>query len=292
MALAGVVVLGFAGWKLFSSTPSTNPDLILQTAENMLQSRERTRLTKLLDSLPPAGELSAAQRARLEKIRSDFANQRSSTSEAGENVAGFRFFDEKVMRYHAEHIEGQVDVRKARYFLELCAEFRERWPTHPELEWIDAEQERLAVHASLDSAPTLPQLDWCVKSWTGGSPKRFVEAFRLVDQFLDDCGADCAGGEQMRDRLEAEREAYYDTTKKRAQTALDDGKEGLAAGYLIGLIVDLGDSEMCDRSARALLRVPNAAGYLRTVRDEDRYRYKRLSSNPVIREFAQKNGLL
>lgn len=291
------VVAGIAG--LFylrrvesMGTGSTNlVDLLIKDARRLESSGNLAEALAKLDQIP-AGVLDAKAEADVQALRERISRHGDEVAFYLENQVGTRYFDSMLSKYEARWLQGTPDRAKVRLFLERIRTFRQRWPHHPELEWCARQEARFSGYVDLAAPLDLEDVKWQVKDLTGGSPRNYLVAFAILDEFLSRAsGSDHTEAEALRDTLVAERPEYAKEQLYQAQHEFERKDDAPKAVWrLVHNVVWLGDPELADESARFLVKMPDLAGHLRGYHRDYPDRYEAVVVNPIVAAWIRANG--
>jgi len=297
-ALTVTLVLGALGIAAFAllkgyqrsleGAQQTAATVLLRQAEQQLELQNADQVEDYLRRIGSPDELSEADRRRYRKLEEGIVPIREARRVAQWNAVGDDFFENRLEKYEQAHLEGDPSDAKIRVFLKYCAEFRERWPQHPRLDWVDRRVQRFAGAVDTGAEPTLEDVEWEVEVLTDAKPRDYAAAFELLEGYREQASA----LEQRRLRflvgeLEQERELYHEDRLVHAQGKYDMGKKSEAVEWLVQSIIGLGDAEMADEAARKLLSFPEADSYLRGYRSNRPDVFERLTANARVAEAAR-----
>jgi hypothetical protein len=269
----------------------SSSDFHLRRAEELIEQRNAESAEEHLAKIA-AGALDEADAARVEAVRAEIARMRAERARELENERGSVWFQFKLEDYEERYLGGDPELARVRLFLERCAEFRERWPEHPELDWVERQERRFANLVDLDDAPAWPDVEWKAKVLTNARPRDYKQAFELVEAFRETADArERVPLDAFLRQLEAERAQYHADQLQYARREYENGNADRAFEWLVQSIVGLGDEAMADEAAEFLVRFENADGLLRGYRKSREADFEILLENRVVREFARKHDI-
>ncbi len=211
---------------------------------------------------------------------------------AKENEKGDTWFEFKLEEYEKRYLSGEPSAAVVRVFLERCAEFRQSWPTHPELAWVGRQERRFANYPGLDDPEGLEDALWRARVLTHARPRDYAEAFGLLERYRETASAEeRAAVDAMLAELETERASYHADQLQQARAEYQRGNTERAIEWLVQSIVGLGDVGMADEAASILVKFPKADAVLRGYASERRETFDELVQNEVIAEFARRTGV-
>jgi hypothetical protein len=232
-----------------------------------------------------------ADQARLAAVKVKIQAELDDKELRWQNARGSDWFEFKLEDYEKRYLAGDPSGPVIRVFLERCAEFRERWPKHPELVWVDRQEKRFA---SFDLARPLtwPDIEWKAKVLTNARPRNYKEAFELLEGFGSTLTArERAPLDAFVNELKAARATYHQDQLRFARGEYQKGNIDRAIEWLVQSVLWLGDETMADEAADILIRFDNAAEVLRGYREARPEDFELLMENAIVRRFAADNGV-
>jgi hypothetical protein len=230
---------------------------------------------------------------RANELRSRLGELRRQLEIDSSNRLGDKYFDVKLERYEKKWLAGTPSAPKIRLFLERCREFRERWPEHPRLDWVDRNEARFRGHVDLSTPRTWDDVTWELNYLVDQPTRNYALAVRLVDAFLDHAdGEELVAAKERRDELVSERAAYFEELMTEARRAFDEKDDvAQAVWHLVHGTIWIGDPNLADRAASTLVKIPDLADHLRGYAREHPDRLELLLENARVRAYADANGL-
>ncbi len=300
LALLIVAGLGAGAWffsqGLETSAETRGQDAVratLKAAADLMEAGNFTAAAVRLDQLPE-GELSEAQKEQIGEMRAEMVARREQSLLDVENMKGTQYLDVLLIRYEKRYLSGEPERPKVRLFLKRCQEFRERWPQHPRLDWVERQEQRFAGFMGLDERVHFEDIDWEIQALVGTSPRNYKRSFELIEEFLP--GASPNDEEEalaLRSRLEAEREEYHTDRLHQAEYEYDRKKNPVASvWWLVHSVIWLGDEAMEDEAAQILLKMPRLDEHLRGYQSEHPAKFEALMEHPEVASYARSKGLL
>jgi hypothetical protein len=284
----------FVWWAQLSSKAADVEPLARQMARAAGQKAAAGDLAGAVEQLAeiPRTGLDGETRALVEQLERDFEARRQVVEATLANQSGTRYLDTLLKKYEARYLSGSPEPAKARLFLKRCRTFRERWPGHPEVDWVRRQEARFAGYVDLSAPPTWADVQWEVQDLTDGSPRNYLAAFGLLDEFLGRAaGGEATEAQGLRDRLASERVEYARDRLFQAQYEYDKKKDASkAVWWLVNSVAWLGDEALANEAARYLLRMPDLAGHLLGYKQDYPDRYELVLENPLVAAWAREQG--
>jgi hypothetical protein len=177
-----------------------------------------------------------------------------------------------------------------REFLMRTKEFKERWPDHPDRDWVDRQEKRFKGLVNLADPPTYADVEWQVECLTKTNPKFFAEAFAAIDAFIATAsGSELVAMQAMRGELVEARKVEFLDRIQQAKYLLekkDNPTDSFAE--LVVIVTRFGDPEMTNEAARMLLQFENLDGKLDGWRTSRGLEYEQLIQHPMIKQYLSK----
>jgi hypothetical protein len=239
------------------------------------------------------GSLDEATHARIAALRAEMAARRAQVDLLSQNDAGTAFLETRLKKYEAKFLTGAPDPVKARLFLERCKEFRERWPKHPELPWVERQEARFRGVIDLSEPKTWPEVEWEVQDLADELPCNYVRMLEILDEFIARASdEDAAAAREKRQELVAGRPAYHADRLQQARYEYEQKDDASkAVWWLVHEVIWIGDEAMAEEAATILLDFPelerHLPGYKQTYPD----RFAALMENESLLAFARSKGL-
>ena len=153
---------------------------------------------------------------------------------------------------------------RARVFVARCREFKQKWPEHPEIDWVDRYQARFEPIARLDEPPTYADVAYDVETLTWAKPRDYARAFAVLGDFMKSAsGTDFDQAQKLEGELSTARKEYFVDRMQQAKWHWERNEPGSSVTELVYLIVMIGDEEMADQAAAELVELPRIDEHLR-----------------------------
>jgi hypothetical protein len=239
----------------------------------------------------PATALTPELVARKDALAAEIERADAASALVLENSAGSRFFDTLLKKYEGIHLQGTPEPAKVRLFLERCRTFRERWPRHPELDWVARQERRFEGAVDLGAPRTWADVSWAVADLTDTSPRNYAAAFAMLDELLERVsGKEELGARNLKRELVEQRVEYAKDRLEQARYEFDKKQDpNKAVWWLVHNVAWLGDEALANESARYLVRMPDLAGHLLGYKRNYPDRYAAVMANAIVAGWAKEN---
>lgn len=287
LALLALATLLIGGWAVFSHGLDDAPaaTTLLEVAQAKFDQGRLDEALARLDLLE-RGEADAATRAGAAALRASIEGVRERGRLAVEGEEALRLL-RWLEEYEKEELAGAPDPARVRLFLKRARQFRERWPAHPSLEWVERMVSRFEGQVDLDQPPDWPAVRWEARSFTRGLPRDYRSAFALVDDFLARVPAGQDHDEAVRTRrlLVVERGEHHADRMQTARGVFAKGEAGRAVWWLVHQVIWSGDPALADEAARVLIKMPDAFRHLDGYREAEPEKFAQLMENETVSKF-------
>lgn len=296
LMIAGVVLgVGVLGWAFMSGQGAASGATMIFAAEKAFANGMSTNdvESKLRLAEEDSG-LSVEERNRIAKLREQLKERDAQSALDLHNNVGTEYAQTKLRNYVDRYLSEEVEAPKARVFLERAEVFRDRWPEHPELDWVGRQERRLASVADLSKPPTWEDVAWKAEALTWAKPRDYALAFAAIDDFVaehaDEEEKVIAGNRKK--AMIADRAEYHVDRMLQAEFELKENKdEGAAIHWLVHGVIGMGDATMSDEAAEALLKMPSCDAYLRGYRSNQALVFERLLQNGKVAAYIEANEI-
>jgi hypothetical protein len=269
------------------------PDAIYAEALRYYDNGAYDLARQRLDLIDDANQDVSPEVARkAQDLLAKIAEHRSDAELRVHNVEGTKWMETQLKRFVDERLQGDPKPERVRVFLMRCKEFRERWPGHPEMDWVDRYEERFSSFVDLSAAPTFADVEYEVQTLTWAMPRNYRKAFAVLDAFLADASPeDREKALAIVDRLRTEQQEYFTDRRLQARYLWEKEKQGEAVAWVVELIVGLEDAGMIQEAADELVRMPAIEEWLRGYASDYPEKFARLAAHPTVGEFVQRHGI-
>jgi hypothetical protein len=294
----GLPILALVGWFVFGKLLGGDARSIGEASAPAYLANARTRFEHAqfdlalaqLNRIPADAKLDpqlAAQVAEMrQKIESTIAESALDSNNA---MAGKRYLDSQLKNFVDRWMTGKITSPEARVFLKRAKYFHEKWPTHPEMDWVERQEGRFKGAIDLSKPPTFADIEFEVQALTWSFPRNYEEAFAVTRAFQQTAqGEDVAKSAAFLTELEGKREAWFKDRLEEARYQFDLKEKGKSLGVLLSIIRYAGDAKMADNAAERLLLYEDIDSWLRGYKTYDQDGYEAISQNRVIAAFLRK----
>lgn len=288
LIIAGIF-LGVAalGWMFMSGVnkPNSATTMIAAAEKAYAQGMGRTDVETKLRLAEADPSMSAEQRVQVKDLRERLKVRDAEVALATHNMLGTTYLQKKLKNYSDKYLSGKPDKPKARVFLQRCKVFKQRWPEHPEMDWVKRQEARFAGFVNLNDPPTFEDVAWEAEALTYAKPRDYTKAFEALDKFIATASAeDRTLAENLKKKMEADRKEYHEDRMLQAKYELETNKdEAAAVQWLVWGVIGMGDEAMSDEAATYLLKMPNCDAFLRGYRSKQPLVFERLEQYPKIK---------
>jgi hypothetical protein len=284
----------FLLWRQTLRRQSTDDGLArnkLRAAEQALAQTDFPNALRELAEIPP-GALTPELSLRKAELEKAILAGKAETDLHLANASGTKYLDTLLKKYEGLYLQGTPDAAKVRLFLQRCRAFRERWPKHPELHWVERQERRFGGYVDMNAPLTWEDVSWQVKDLTDGMPRNYAAALALIDELLTRVsGEEANKARNLRDELVKGRPEYAQDRLYQAQYEFDKKQDPpKAVWWLVHNIAWLGDEALANESARFLVKMPDLAGHLLGYKLNYPERYAAVMKNAIVRSWAEEAG--
>jgi hypothetical protein len=289
LILVGAVLVAFVGWKLFASEAAGPPPAAASLAEaaRMIDRGSYKDARTKLDAL---GSLQGEHEGERKALYARLDDLLAQAAVDREHAIGTKYLDTKLAKYEEFYLQGKPSKARARVFLKRCREFKQRWPDHPQRDWVERQERRFEGTVNLGDPPTFEDVAWEVECLTKTNPKYFGAAFEVLDAFLAAAtGEDVAKAQELHNELvEARQVEFVDRLEQARYEFQKKGDETQSVAELIYIITRFGDEAMADEAAERLLDFESLAKHLRGWKEMRPDEYEVLILHPDVAAYVRK----
>jgi hypothetical protein len=292
LGVVGVVLLGLRFGLSRMGETTIDEDEWLRNARVEAEQSQWERAEKKL-ALIDYDNLDSEQRAEYDAIKVLIEQKEEVSDEYIVDEVGQRWFNTYLGNYEKNYLQGDPEPERVRLFLERCNEFRERWPGHPQLEWIKRQETRFAGMVRLSDPPTFAYVKLKVKVLTDTSPRHYDEAFAQLE------GYEPLASEEERVEIAALRAQMISERKTYAVDRLHQAKYELerkespskAVWWLVNSVLYLGDQALEDEAAGYLIKMPHLDEHLLGYKSKYPDMFEGLMETDIVRRKARELGV-
>ena len=271
---------------------TANAKFHLRKAEELIASRNADAAQENLDKIVRS-TLSPSEATRLAEVEEGIQRELAEIVRLAEEERGNKWFRRRVEDFEERYLTGDPEPPKVRYFLELCEDFRSRWPEHSRLAWVDRQERRFGNSVKLGTPLDYEDVRWRADFLTSGRPRDYRTALALLEEFREraENSEERVGTADLIARLQSERAVFHREQVKEAHEEFDRGRKSYAIDRLVQLIMKLGETSLEDEAAEILVKFPDIEPTLRGYRDERPDDFELLSKNRVMAKFLAERGI-
>jgi hypothetical protein len=297
MALIVLAVVGAGGYfaaRILTSKPTDN----LGAAATFLRVHEDVKAGRIqaaadrMASIRRDG-LEPAVRVKYDEAAAALAAAQSEVGESIANIGGNEYLQTQLRNFESQRLAGKAERPKVRVFLKRCAYFLERWPQHPEADWVRRMQERYGALYDPTSRTTYEDIAYEAETLTWANPRDYKQALEVVRRFADEEASvdDRAKALALLDTLTAQRAEWFSDRMQQARYEYDKGQTGKSVAWLVMLIVYTGDEGMAAQAADQLVKFEGLAEWLRGYRTSQPDKYAVLRQQPALAAYIAAHKL-
>jgi hypothetical protein len=296
IGIGGAAVVGLILVKLWGGSLEGGASPVwanIQAAEeHMANARYDAALDKL-NELPPGKKIEPEDKKRIDALRAEIEDKQAERELSQVNMRGTQYMETKLQKYEQIYLQGNPEEPKIRVFLKRCRLFRERWPLHPQMGWVDRQESRFKGLVDLTMPATFADIEWEVRCLVANSPRDYESGFRVLNQFINNPDADDPGGARdLRDTMVAERSEYHIDRLQQARYEYEKGNNGKAVWWLVHGIIWIGDPDLATEAEDYLLNIPGLDQHLGGYQAKYGDKFDALMKHPRLRKVAEDAGLL
>ena len=264
-----------------------------QNARDRLANAQYDLARMEIERIPKDAQLDPQFAAQVAQLRQQIEAKIAEGEEYSRNaVAGKKYFDSQLKGFVERYMTGTISSQEARVFLKRAKYFREKWPTHPELEWVTRQEARFTSAIDLSKPPTFEDIQFEVESLTWSFPRNYAEAFAVSRAFLASAqGEDVAKATAFIAELESKRTAWFKDRLEEARFLFDGKEFGKSIGVLLSIIRYAGDERMQDDAAQRLMNYQGIEEWLRGYRTADPEGFEAVCNNRVVAAYLKEHKL-
>lgn len=294
IVLAIVGVVGFVASKVLTDPPADNlgASATIQIARTDITKGQLEAARTRLESIPRDG-LDDPTRAKYDEAMAALAAAQSENEQSAAEVGGTEYLQSQLKNFESQRLAGKAERPKVRVFLKRCAYFLERWPQHPEADWVRRMQERYNTLYDPSSRTTYEDIAYEAETLTWANPRDFKQALEIVRRFADEEATvdDRAKALVLLDTLTTQRAEWFSDRMQQARYEYDKGEMGKSVAWLVMLIVYTGDDAMAAQASDQLLKFEGLDGWLRGYRSSSPDKYAILRQQPAIADYIAKHAV-
>lgn len=294
VVVVGLCAIAFLLWIRTLGKASTDEGMAHNKLRAAEQAVDRSLYDEALRELAgiPAGSLTPDQAARKDALEQRIRTGKAESDLALANAAGTKYLDTLLKKYEGLYLQGSPEQAKVRLFLQRCRTFRERWPKHPEMDWVERQERRFGGYVDMSAPLTWEDVSWQVRDLTDGMPRNYAAALGLIDELLTRVqGEEATKARNLRDELVKGRPEYATDRLYEARHQFEKYQDASkAVWWLVHNVAWLGDEALANESARFLVKMPDLEGHLLGYKLNYPERYAVVMKNPIVASWADEAG--
>ena len=202
--------------------------------------------------------------AKVAQLRKEIAEQAAlSAAQIRDATLGRQYFDSQLEGFALRYLQPPIASPQARVFLKRARYFRERWPAHPQLEWVAREAARVAAAIDLGAPQSFADLQFEVEALTWSEPCNYREAFAAVGVFEAAAqGSELEAARNLQRELERRRAEWFEQRLEQAAAKTGRKENDESIEILLSILRFAGEPSMEDEAAQRLLRLKDMASWL------------------------------
>jgi hypothetical protein len=288
IVLALVGVAGFVASKVLTDVPTDNlgASATFLRVHELIKQGQVVSAAERLATIERDG-LDDQTRAKYDAAAAALAAAQSEVDQSVANIGGSEFLQTQLKNFETQRLAGKAERPEVRVFLKRCAAFLERWPQHPEADWVRRMQERYAALIDPAARTTFEDIAFEAESLTWANPRDYKQALDVVRRFADEEATvdDRAKALVLLDQLTAQRAEWFSDRMQQARYEFDKGEMGKSVAWLVMLIEYTGDEGMAAQAAEQLSKFPGLTEWLRGYRSSQPVKYAMLKRQPVLAKY-------
>ena len=267
-AMLGIAaVLLFIGYRMTQSyaTSVDEHGFVPQASYNRIQDGFKGSNFALiegeLDKVFAHQDLDREWKAKFEQCREQLEAALKVGETAIDNQRGTTYLDSKLKKFESMRLTRSKELPKVRVFLQRLKYFQERWPSHPELDWVKRTERRYQEIDDLSEPPDFEDIAFEAETLTWAAPRDYKQCMKLLNDYLDEAAPQERDGVlELIAQKEADQKEYFDDRLLQAKFEWEKGDpQAQAKGveHLVQLSTKLSDPDMVAEATRRLLLIPD-----------------------------------
>ena len=319
--IGGALLIALIGWKgldalISSSTPGYDPNALVTRVARYVKESNFNAAQGVLDQLDAIEEPLAPEiQDRMKDLRADIDDGLAAGRLAVENVFGSKWMQIMLKNFEEFWLAGKPETPEMRVFVKRLAYFKERWPTHPELDWVERQERRFAPLVDLSDPPTYQDLEFEVHLLVGLRKHRItgkVQASRTadwkaalaeIDTFLESSrGDERDSGLSLLDDIRTRRDDWVADKLQQARLHWEDAKKadwdssllGKSIAWLVKIVQNSGDEALANDAAQRMIGYDtnaDLAAFLRGYKRDKPEAFAALAANSVLAKYIAENDI-
>ncbi len=292
-----VIVGAILLYKLTASEAPPTPEEVanktLQHARELVKVAKWSEVETELSHITPEFAARTDFKSQIENIRKSIDDAHKQARADADLYAGNDWLKVKLKDFDNNYLQGKIDEPAARLFVKRCRFFRQRWPAHPEMDWVTRNEARFDGVIDLSKPPTWADVEFEVKvlSYRIQLPD-YREVFKLFDEFRPHASADEA---KRLDQLVAEkkndRAVWFAERLDKARAEFESKQARESFSMLVSIVIYAGDADMAAQAAARMMKFDDFDARMRAYRQDVPDEWAELLSEPSLASWANSQGL-
>ena len=292
--VAVVLVVGiFAASKLWDKgAVGFNPSAAYARAKAYNDSGDHARaeaeLRKLEGESVPADLF-----AKVQALKKELASVDDVRSDGRHEEKGTEYLDTQLVRFEKDRLQGEPEKEKVRVFLKRCRHFRQTWPDHEGIDWVNRHEGRFQGYVNLSDPPTFKDIEYEIETMTWAKPRDYRTAFQVLADFEENGPSNQQDlALALREEMSQARQEYFVDRMEQAAWLWEREERGQAVEWLVQLIIKVGDDAMETEAAQEMIALPGIVDLLRAYRRDRPETFEALVEQDLVRDLARENDML
>jgi len=293
LALAGVGLLIYNNMNLESGTGADPTDRV-RVASELFNDANYGGATNALDGLTEdrVSAMGPELRAKYDELRRRLAEKGKEGEVLMAHDKGTKWKSTQLDRFRTDRLHGAKPPReRLRVYLKRVRVFKERWPTHPEMDEVLRYEARFKEICDLSSPATFTDIAYEVKTMTWAFPRDYKGSFALIEKHLIANPGDAAHCNELMATMRTEQEEFFIDRKLQVKYEWEKNQKGQAVEILIQLIITLEDEGMVQEAADELVALPGIDNWFKGYKEDRPEHYSTLTKHPTVSAKVKSLGL-
>jgi len=293
LAVAGVGYLVYGNMDLDSGT-GYDPTERIRVASEAFNDANYGGATQSLDLIDEQtlSRMSAELRAKYDELRRRLAVKAKEGEVLMAHDKGTQWKSTQLDRFRTDRLHGSKPPReRVRVYLKRVREFKERWPTHPEMDEVLRYEARFKEICDLSSPATFTDIAYEVKTMTWAFPRDYKGAFALIEKHIIANPGDAAHCNELMATMRTEQEEFFIDRKLQVRYEWERDQKGQAIEILVQLIITLEDEDMVQEAANELVAMKGINEWFKGYKEDRLETFTALRQHPTVGAKVSSLGL-
>ncbi len=236
--------------------------------------------------------MSAELRAKYDELRRRLAEKGKEGELLMAHDKGTQWKATQLDRFRTDRLHGaKPPCERVRVYLKRVREFKERWPTHPEMDEVLRYEALFKEICDLSTPATFTDIAYEVKTMTWAFPRDYKGAFALIEKHLIANPGDAAHCNELMATMRTEQEEFFIDRKQQVKYEWQKNNKGQAVEILVQLIITLEDQDMAQEAADQLVDLPGIDTWFKGYKEDRPKQFSTLRQHPTVSAKVQALGL-